>query len=209
MKKFIILIILSIYPYFVYAPTTDWGFFKTENHFTHIGMLTPDNVEEGLLFSEVSRISNLVEKNIDEFSFWQEHSLLPCDFRKEVFRWNKDLKIPVYIIYNLIWMESRWTYWAVGNNTNGTRDLGLMQLNSNYVHLFVDRHFTQESVSNFDPFNPAHSLEVGLKHLSALYTLHGNWFDAVAAYNAGSHRVLRGRTPEFSIRYSTIIVLNT
>jgi hypothetical protein len=61
----------------------------------------------------------------------------------------------------------------------GTRDLGLMQINSAWLPR-LRRHGIQEA----DLFEPCTSIEVGAWVLSDLIARHGNTWDAVGAYNA-------------------------
>jgi hypothetical protein len=73
-----------------------------------------------------------------------------------------------------------------------TRDVGLMQLNIEYLDYFVESYWDQEQV--FDWTNAWHNLYVGLKHLKRLVTTYG-LRDGLICYNAGENWILRGRAP--------------
>lgn len=133
----------------------------------------------------------------------REWSTIPREYRTYIR--DLDLNIPPGLIYALIYYESWWYPNAVGYNPNGTRDIGIMQLNSRYMHHFAAIHYTGDAP--FDPFNPYHNLEVGLKHFASLLTYYqGDISYALAAYNAGRYRVNTGSIPASTIRYRTKIL---
>jgi soluble lytic murein transglycosylase-like protein len=79
-----------------------------------------------------------------------------------------------------------------------TGDLGIMQLNPNYVDYFVEKYWDKGWV--FDWRTPYDNVYVGLKHLKYLVSLPGfNVWMALVAYNAGESAVRSGRPPNSSI----------
>jgi soluble lytic murein transglycosylase-like protein len=76
---------------------------------------------------------------------------------------------------------------AIGRNTNGSVDIGLMQINSLWLPE-LQRH----GISPRDLLDPCVSVHVGAWVLARKMRLHGNTWTAVGAYNAGSD-VLRER----------------
>jgi soluble lytic murein transglycosylase-like protein len=139
---------------------------------------------------------------------WNEkykwYSRIPEEYREFVINLNEEeLHIPPALIYYLVRWESGWYPKATGYNLNGTRDLGLMQLNSRYVHAFVAAHFSGNP-EDFDPYNPEHNLEVGLKHLNFLHGYFNDWKSAVQAYNAGKGRIAAGYVPGFAKHYASM-----
>jgi soluble lytic murein transglycosylase-like protein len=76
---------------------------------------------------------------------------------------------------------------AIGRNTNGSIDIGLMQINSLWLPE-LQRH----GIAARDLLDPCVSVHVGAWVLAQKMRRHGNTWTAVGAYNAGSE-VLRER----------------
>lgn len=77
--------------------------------------------------------------------------------------------------------ESQMRAHAVGKNTNGTRDIGLMQINTSWLPTL-----RKYGVSEADLFNPCVNAYVGNWILSQNITRLGYNWDAIGAYNAVS-----------------------
>ncbi|MES3492890.1 transglycosylase SLT domain-containing protein [Enterobacter hormaechei] len=75
-----------------------------------------------------------------------------------------------YLLYAIANVESGMNPYAVGQNRDGTRDVGLMQINSS--------HFTAIT-------EPCTSIMVGASILSGMIRVYGYNWEAVGAYNAG------------------------
>lgn len=90
--------------------------------------------------------------------------------------------VPVEYAYRLIEYESKWNRYAVNENSDGTSDAGLMQLNSAFLDDFSWRYNKGVPIN---PFDWKVNLDVGLHHLSVLRKHTGSWYNAVAAYNMG------------------------
>ena len=122
--------------------------------------------------------------------------IVPRQYRAEVEQISEKYQVPVLFFVRVVYHESRWNPRAKSKvNANGSYDAGLCQLNS-YNFPYFRRIF-----SNFDPWNPRLNLEVGAWFLRQMYNQHGNWFAALAAYNAGSYSVRSGRLPNSTKRY--------
>lgn len=144
-------------------------------------------------------ISNFEERKREDRA-WR---IIPSEYR--TFIRNLNTGIPPSLIYALVYYESWWYPNATGYNPNGTRDLGLMQLNSRYMYHFAAIHYTGREP--FNPYNPYHNLEVGLKHFASLLSYYeGDISYALAAYNAGRYRVNSGSIPASTQRYRTRII---
>jgi soluble lytic murein transglycosylase-like protein len=139
---------------------------------------------------------------------WEGYRLIPKAYREYVIKLNENkLDIPPKLIYYLVKMESWWYPTATGHNCNGTIDMGLMQLNSAYAWWFASVHYTGEE--EFDPYNPYHNLEVGLKHLAWLGDYYNNnWIKALSAYNAGRGAVDNNWIPKRTVYYRETISKN-
>lgn len=82
----------------------------------------------------------------------------------------------------------------------GTRDLGLMQINSAWLPR-LRRHGIQET----DLFEPCTSIEVGAWVLSDLVARHGNTWDAVGAYNAACTQLKGAACIKARVRYTWLV----
>lgn len=100
------------------------------------------------------------------------------------------LNISLTLAFSLVWGESR--YYSVAVNYNSTSiDRGLFQLNSRTF-----RHLTED-----DFFNPEVNAFHGLKYLEFCLNQGENDAQALAIYNAGLTRVVRGQTPPSTLQY--------
>jgi len=89
-------------------------------------------------------------------------------------------------------------------NKDGSVDLGIMQLNSRYLALFVKNYWDKAGV--FDWRIPDHNIYVGLRHLKYLLGIPDfNEWQSIMAYNCGEAAVRSGRTPNSSIEYANEI----
>jgi len=114
---------------------------------------------------------------------------IPKQYVKLVVYFCDKYKVPIGLVYRLVKQESDWDRYARGYNSNGTVDRGLFQLNSQYLTCFSRAYFSGKRI---DPYNPNHSIEVGIKMLSYYGTFFkGNWRKALYAYNWGIGRVIR------------------
>lgn len=106
--------------------------------------------------------------------------------------------VPATILHAVIEAESGYTVRAVGHNLNGTRDLGICQLNTASLPVF-ERVFNDGQP--IDPFDPAQAIPVAARYLRANYDQLGSWWCAVAAYNCGAGRVRARTIPASTVRY--------
>ncbi len=71
---------------------------------------------------------------------------------------------------------------AMNYNKNGTRDIGLMQINSSHLHRLSAQGITEQRLLD----EPCLSVEVGASVLAGFVSLYGYNWTAVGAYNAGN-----------------------
>jgi len=101
------------------------------------------------------------------------------------------LDISLTLAFSLVWTESRFLPTAV--NYNGTSiDRGIFQLNS----------LTFRNLSEDDFFNPEVNAFHGLRYLEFCLDQGADNAQALAIYNAGLSRVIRGQTPSSTLRYT-------
>lgn len=105
------------------------------------------------------------------------------------------LDIPLTLAFSLVWGESRFLPTAVNYNSTSV-DRGLFQLNS-----LTFRHLGED-----DFFNPEVNALHGLRYLEFCLTQGRDESEALAIYNAGLTRVIRGQTPASTIRYAAQIL---
>jgi soluble lytic murein transglycosylase-like protein len=113
--------------------------------------------------------------------------------------------VPVWLAARIIQNECpEWRPLARSSrNWNGTRDFGLMQINSANLQKFSEWYRHGDS---FDPFSARDSLDVGLAHLRWLFEKYDDWQKAVCAYNAGETAVNLGCIPIKTIAYAQRIL---
>jgi len=118
--------------------------------------------------------------------------------------------VPIHIVCNLVQAESSWVATARGgSNSNKTYDIGLSQLNSQYMSYFeeefLDRevlvYLTQTSYREFNPYDPHMNLQVGVSYLAKLIRDTGSIEGGLWAYNAGIGRFRQGYLPESTKLY--------
>ena len=92
--------------------------------------------------------------------------------------------IPKELLMGIAEQESSFNPQAVGVNTNGTRDYGLMQINSSWIP-----KLSKYGVDSKSLFDPCISIDVGAWILSDNIKRHGKSWKAIAKYNAASNMV--------------------
>jgi len=92
------------------------------------------------------------------------------------------VKIPPEIIAGIIRVESGGNPLAIGYNRDGSVDLGLVQINSQYLAYFARIY----NLPNLNPFDPKQSRAFLRAHLLGLFHKTGSWPAAVCAYRYGA-----------------------
>jgi hypothetical protein len=105
------------------------------------------------------------------------------------------LDISLTLAFSLVWVESRFLTTAVNNNDTSV-DRGLFQLNS----------LTFRNLSEDDFFNPEVNAFHGLRYLEFCLGQGADDSQALAIYNAGLTRVVRGQTPATTLRYAARVL---
>lgn len=151
---------------------------------------------EGFHYQKRIRHERVVEK-------YRER--VPDKYEESFFKWTNYYDIPYYIAYNLIETESNWRHKVRSHfNSNGSYDIGLMQLNSSYVLYFVKRFFIGDS---FEVYSYDDNMQVGLAYLRYLIDYYnGNMRNAIMAYNCGQGNVNRGTIPDNTKKYVDMIL---
>ena len=101
--------------------------------------------------------------------------------------WNTEgeyYHVDPYLLFAIAEVESGLNPYAVGYNHDGSRDVGLMQINSS--------HFPELERKGIDEYRlmaePCTSIMVGASILSGMIKVYGYNWEAVGAYNAGLKR---------------------
>lgn len=91
--------------------------------------------------------------------------------------------VPVDLLYAVARVETGNRYKIVsGKNKNGSRDIGLMQINSSHLPRLAKHGITERDLLE----NPCLNLHVGAWIMSESIARHGYTWVAIGAYNAGS-----------------------
>jgi hypothetical protein len=86
-------------------------------------------------------------------------------------------------------------------NQNGSRDLGLWQLNDRYIWSdFIPRYWDRDDIFRWN--NPYHSTYVAIRHIRWLYAHGFNHWQVILAYNCGYWALLSNSVPVSSIEYA-------
>lgn len=86
-----------------------------------------------------------------------------------------------WLLYAIANVESGMNPYAIGKNHDGTRDVGLMQINSSHFTELENRGINEYRLMT----EPCTSIMVGASILSGMIKVYGNNWEAVGAYNAG------------------------
>ena len=111
----------------------------------------------------------------------------------------KEYDIPSDIAIAIIEVEPGW------QNIRGVSgDIGIFQLNPVYISYFEKKFWNGEK--KFNPWNPYHNIEVGLKYLKWLYIHFNSWEKAIMAYNIGPRAVTNNYKVHQGNRYFVKVV---
>ncbi|MDW7973432.1 MAG: lytic transglycosylase domain-containing protein [Thermodesulfovibrio sp.] len=87
---------------------------------------------------------------------------------------------------NILWaiakVESNFNPFAINKNTNGTFDIGIMQINSSWISVLKRHGLKHESML----WDPCYNIYVGAWVLSQCIAKHGYTWEAIGCYNAVS-----------------------
>lgn len=92
------------------------------------------------------------------------------------------------LLRSIAWVESHQSADAVNINSNGTRDVGVMQINSTHL-----KELSKYSITEKDLHDPCVNVKVGAWILANSIRTHGNTWRAVGAYNASAAGAERNR----------------
>jgi soluble lytic murein transglycosylase-like protein len=94
----------------------------------------------------------------------------------------REFAIAPELLYAIAEQESNLDPRVIGHNRNGSRDIGLMQVNSSHLPRLAKRNITEAMLLN----DSCQSLKVGASILADFMRRYGYSWEAVGAYNAGS-----------------------
>ncbi len=93
--------------------------------------------------------------------------------------------VPPEIAISVAIVESNFKMITSTENWNGSKDVGIFQINSRYVEWFEKALWYDER--DFDPYDPYENIEMGIIYLRHLYDYTSNWDKAVRAFHQGLH----------------------
>ena len=130
-------------------------------------------------------------------SIWIE-SKVPVKYQYFFQDWNYSYS-PVWLA-KIIQVESGWREWVIGpENSDGSQDFGMAQLNSTYHSYFEENRWNLEE--DLDILNGHHALLVAAEQLEYLYSILLNEKEMIKAYNIGIGSVLYGWRIKAGERY--------
>jgi soluble lytic murein transglycosylase-like protein len=91
----------------------------------------------------------------------------------------KKYSIHPYLIWAIAKTESEFNPRAIGKNTNGTTDIGLMQINDTWL-----KRLSKFGITRTQLFDPCVSVEIGAWILAHNFKTYGQNWRAIGAYNA-------------------------
>lgn len=90
---------------------------------------------------------------------------------------------------------------AINKNKNDSSDLGLCQLNSNFLEDFIFKYWDENVYGEFNVFNWQHNSIIAIKHFKTLLKNTDTVEKAVMAYNCGLGNVERNSIPKSTLHY--------
>ncbi|MDC7219607.1 MAG: transglycosylase SLT domain-containing protein [Spirochaetales bacterium] len=133
---------------------------------------------------------------------------VPDNIELLLIKYSVQYGLPLDVVVRLSEVESNHGEYirSAQDNYDGSFDIGVLALNSNFIEYFGERYFEGDS-SLFDPYNPEHNIQTGLAYLAHLNALtEGDLTSAVAAYNCGYRSMKRGEIPSSTQRYVKAII---
>lgn len=104
-------------------------------------------------------------------------------------------KLPIKMVFSLVFVESSFSHKAVNFNST-SQDIGLFQLNTRTF-----RHLSEKDLLHLET-----NIKNGTEYLQFAFSLDSNPQIALAIYNAGPSRPLKGKTPESTKKYVKRII---
>lgn len=158
---------------------------------------TPAAPKHGRLDIQVEPVPDVVFAVAEEYS-------ISADLAYIIVQEAQEHGIPVRLLCTLIYAESQFCIHARSRqNANGTRDYGLMQLNSaNYEHFKV----VYMDERDYNILSPQANVHIGASYLADMYKIFGNWTQSLAAYNAGMYAAYCMRVPKSTVKYVRYIL---
>jgi len=102
--------------------------------------------------------------------------------------------LPPALLVAIVQVESAGDPRAIGRNANGTYDIGLMQINSQWLPVLEKAGITKKSL-----YDPCVNIHVGAWILAQEVERYGYTWEAIGAYNAGpySERSMHRKLPVY------------
>ena len=159
-------------------------------------IINVNNENEAILNCEVSSLNYVIEINDEsDEPEYIEFSNKPINMSDEYYNYvvqaAKDNNIPITVILAIMTTENElYDPYAKSKNDNGTYDMGLCQVNSNYYEEFGKKY----NIDNFNPYDAKQAIEFIAKHMKYLsdygienYNLsdEDSYIFAAGAYNRG------------------------
>ena len=129
--------------------------------------------------------------NVETINYNKKPKGLDDEYYKYMIKISKDEKIPLEVILAIVTVENpNYDIYAYNVNYNDSIDMGLCQINSEYVDYFAKTY----NINDLNPYNPEHAITFVARHMKYLsdyakdiYNLseEDSYLFAAGAYNRG------------------------
>ena len=147
--------------------------------------------EDVVMTTHAEEVNNNVELEVNHIDYDKKPEGLDKEYYKYMVEISKDENIPLEVILAIVTVENpEYNINAYNVNYNDTVDMGLCQINSDYVDYFAKTY----DIDNLDPYNPKHAITFVARHMKYLseyakdnYNLseEDSYLFAAGAYNRG------------------------
>lgn len=141
------------------------------------------NATEPKIITVVKTTADTAPEDSSEGFVYSQDIPLSEDIQEFLYTTCEESGLNYHTILALIWNESRFDQNAIGYNSNGTRDNGLMQIND------CNRGWIQRELGITDIMDPYNNITAATTMLSELVGQHGEYY-GLMAYKMGEQGML-------------------
>ena len=130
------------------------------------------------------------------------YDFMPCEMSKYIVDLSEALELDTDLCVAILLQENpEFNPKATHENSNGTMDIGLWQLNDRYLWSVFYGDYWKFPDVEFNPMNWKNSTYIALCHIKRLQDRHKTFDDVVMSYNCGSGAVMSHEIPDSTRKY--------